>query len=90
MRIIRFIIELAIPDNEAPDRLEQIKTTIREAWPAMEIFDRGARPRATRSIRCQKCGLSFVAKRADAKFCTDACRVASHTYRNREGAEQTR
>jgi hypothetical protein len=77
MRVVRLSITLAIPDDESADRLEQIKAAIRQAWPAVEIFDDASKPRATRTLDCRECGETFVAKRTDAIFCSATCRAKS-------------
>jgi hypothetical protein len=79
MQIVRLIVEVAISDGAG--ELERVKAALRSAWPAIEIDAATHRRRQPRMVVCVQCGETFLSKRTDARYCTNACRTAASLER---------
>ena len=80
MKFVRLVLTVAVPEE---GDLEQIKTALRQAWPALDIADDNTRASraAPRLLDCVKCGRQFAATRSDAIYCSAACRLAVYASR---------
>jgi hypothetical protein len=63
-------------DVEALPRPRVGRPRTRRPWPRQ--------PAAPRTMVCQNCGARFTARRSDARYCSDACRV--YAWRARRAA----
>ena len=85
MKFVVFNVQVAIADDAdiavVQDKLEDTLRSERQHWFGGEVSLKGSRGNNQEQRSCIVCGRPVIGRRADAKYCSGACRSREMTAR---------